>query len=196
MNNQDNMPVKYLEARRALAACVQVDEAKEIRNQSVAFEAYAAQAKDAELISDATEIRKRAERRIGELMEQDRVAGMLAKGARKIGVGKRGSPADPRSLAGQGVDKHLADRSRKAAAMPVKQFEAEIKQAKKQAVAMIEGDKSIISAARARSHIEKKKRVEREVAVTAKITALPDKRYRVVGGLSWPREVENDAIGV
>lgn len=72
----------------------------------------------------ATEIRKRAERRGGELMAAARQAGKLAKGA-KGNPGGRGAkivrvaekPTQP-TLADQGIDKNLADRMRKAAAMP------------------------------------------------------------------------------
>ena len=47
-----------------------------------ATDAHAKQAKDPELIALATEIRKRAERRLGELMAAERKAGLLAKGTR------------------------------------------------------------------------------------------------------------------
>jgi hypothetical protein len=56
-------------------------------------------------------------------MEEHREAGKLARGGAEKGVGRRGKNAGPRatriqSLAEQGIDKHLADRARKAAAMP------------------------------------------------------------------------------
>jgi hypothetical protein len=50
------------------------------KSAPVAMEVYAKQAKDGKLIAYATEIRKRAERWLGELMEADRKAGRLAKG--------------------------------------------------------------------------------------------------------------------
>jgi hypothetical protein len=64
-------------------------------------------------------MRKRAERRIGELIEERRKAGKLAKGAREKGT-KRGTTRvaeKPTSLADQGIDKNLADRARKLAAL-------------------------------------------------------------------------------
>jgi hypothetical protein len=90
--------------------------------------------------------------RLGELMEDDRKAGKLAKGARGGGKknGPRGSLNDPRdkapTLADQGVDKHLADRARKAAAIPEAKFEEQVARAVKVAVA------ATSASARGRTH--------------------------------------------
>lgn len=120
--------VKYEAACRAVAEAVSIDEAKEFRDQSEAMRAYAKQAKNKQLEVQAAEIRIRAERRIGELMAAQRDAGMLSTGAAAEGIGKRGFENNPRSerapitLAEAGIDKSLADRARKYAAIPEGEF--------------------------------------------------------------------------
>ena len=79
------LPQTYNEAKKALAALVRIDEVKDYHDKTLAIETYAYQAKDAELVASATEIRKRAERRIGELIAEQRAAGKLARGARGRG---------------------------------------------------------------------------------------------------------------
>jgi hypothetical protein len=63
------------------------------------------------------EIRFRGKRRLGELMTAQRESVGLNKGTLR-----RGSESDPRddrpTLAEAGIDKHLADRARKFAAIP------------------------------------------------------------------------------
>jgi hypothetical protein len=79
---------------------------------------------------------KRAERRLGELMEVARKAGKLAKPplVKGAGRGKKGKTSGFRktrglSLKDQDIDKQLADRARKAAALPEDKFEAEVARA-------------------------------------------------------------------
>jgi hypothetical protein len=143
------MPQKYSEARRALEAAATVDEVKEIHNKAMAAEVYAAQARDGKLIGFATEIRKRAERRLGQVMAQMRAAGLMAKAGRR---GKNQVSKNP-NLESQGIDKNLANRARKAAAMPEEKFAAEVAKSAKVAVASVDGTKEVISAPRAERHV-------------------------------------------
>jgi hypothetical protein len=90
--------------------------------KAVAMEVYAYQAKDKELVTWSTELRKRAERRIGELIAELREAGKRATAGWQENWVRDGLP----TLADEGIDKHLADRARKAAAMPAEKFEAHV----------------------------------------------------------------------
>jgi N6-adenosine-specific RNA methylase IME4 len=173
------LPATYSAALRALALA-NTDEVKEIHNQAIAMEVYAYKAKDAELVRLVVEIRKRAEQRLGQLMK----AAPKAKGAAQPGVGRRGKNAGflkthILSLAKQGVDKNLADRARKAAAMTEQQFEASIARAIKLAIASIESANEVIKAAREealRSKLQNRARRHEEIRSAA--TSSPHLEHR------------------
>ena len=116
--------VRYEAACRAISEAANIDEVKEFRDQSEAMRAYARQAKNKKLEVQAAEIRIRAERRIGELMAAQRDSVGLSAGGRPSE--KTGSQTDPVSapptLSEVGIDKHLADRARKYAAIPEQEF--------------------------------------------------------------------------
>src|SRR5258708_4432886 len=183
-----NLPEKYRAARQALAECMRVDEVKTMRDKALAMEVYALQQKDPNLIAASVYIRKRAERRIGELMEEERKAGGIKEGRPKKRVA--GGPVYV-DLEKRGIDKHLADRARKAAATPEDKFEAQTNKSIKIAVAAATDDKAVVTAARAERQAEKKiARAEREIKVAAKIQALPDRKYGVgVADPQWGRTV-------
>jgi hypothetical protein len=61
------LTAKYNAMCRAIDAAYKVDEVKEIRNQAIAWEVYAKQAKNTEAERRACEIRLRAERKAGKL---------------------------------------------------------------------------------------------------------------------------------
>lgn len=195
--------IKYDAAGRALAAVFRIDEVKTIRDKAIALSAYAKQARDGKLIAHATAIRKRAERRLGELMEDQRKAGKLAKGAKGSGSNQhkkvvRVANGPAPTLAQQGVDKHLADRARKSAAMSKEKFEAQVARSVKVAVAATEGDAAVVKAARQKQQEEKRaRRVQREQELATKITALPDCRYGViVADPEWKDEVWSEETGM
>ena len=120
---------RYEEACRAVADAVNVDEAKDIRDQADAMRAYARQAKNKELEVQAAEIRFRAERRIGEMMKAQKEAGLMATGGEYGHLKGKGGlqenpPIDaPPTLAEAGIDKNLANRARELAAVPDDEFE-------------------------------------------------------------------------
>ena len=112
----------YDTACKAVAAANSVDELKDIREKAEAMRTYARQTKNKQLEIDASEIRFRAERRLGELMEAQRqIVGLAPAGRPK----EMGHPIiKPLTQAEAGIDKHLADRARKYAAIPSDEFEA------------------------------------------------------------------------
>lgn len=114
--------VRYDAACRAIAEAASVDEVKEIRSTSEAMRAYARQAKNRNLEIQAAEIRFRAERRIGELMAMQREAGLMNAGAKGIGKAPEVRVEAQPTLSEAGIDKHLADRARKLAAVPETEF--------------------------------------------------------------------------
>lgn len=117
--------VKYEAAKRALAVCLRVDEVKRIRDQALAMKLYGQLAKDERMVRDASAIHERSVRRLGEVMtEQARTVGKAKGGAHqhKANRGKR-SPDSPATLDEAGIDKDLAKKARKAAAIPEAAFE-------------------------------------------------------------------------
>jgi hypothetical protein len=127
MNDESKLPMlapavpaplfNYDTARRALEAARTVDEVKAIRDEWLRVRLYAQQAKDMQLIADAIEIQMRAERRLGEMLEQ-------AKSHRaKAGRPKKGSSENQITLPEAGIGKSLADRARKLATMTESEFE-------------------------------------------------------------------------
>jgi hypothetical protein len=191
------LPAQYRITRNSLEKMTKIDPVAKIRNKAIAMEVYAYQAKDKELISYSTEIKRLATRRIGKLMEEQRVAGKLAKGTKGSFAGKKKGTAKgrgkakavsggaaktpPETLADQGVDKALAKAAREAAAMSEEKFAANTARAVAVAAASVDGDREVIKAARAENHKKQQaKRAERESDLATKIAALPSKKYGVI----------------
>ena len=123
-----NQLVRYESARKALAEAVAVDEVKEIHDQAVAMSVYAKHAKDRVLEVYAAEIRMRAERRLGEMLAQQKANGGMASGGEHGGRakldGSREEPSNPTpTLDAMGIDKKLSSRAQKTAAVTEDEFE-------------------------------------------------------------------------
>jgi hypothetical protein len=129
--------VKYEAACRALAECKAVDEVKAWADKAAAMQAYGRMAKDKSLEVDAAEIRLRAERRLGEMLLDQKAGPGLASGARGQLAGKKaggqalvtheGQKTAPK-LADAGISYDLSSRAQKLAAVPEAEFEAEVGQ--------------------------------------------------------------------
>lgn len=120
--------IKYEAACRALAACKAVDEVKNLLDKAEAMRLYGRMARDKTLEIDAAEIRMRAERRLGQMLADQKAAGGMNKGQLKQGpalVNNEDGKASP-TLADVGISYDLSSRAQKMAAVPEAEFEAEV----------------------------------------------------------------------
>jgi N6-adenosine-specific RNA methylase IME4 len=180
--------VLYEAAWSALAAAVSVDEVKNIRDRALAMQMLAKQVRDSELIDKATELRLRAERRLGEMIIAQKETVGLATGAAGIGKSASAVPEEyrtqPPTLASAGIDKKLSASAQKIAAMPASAFEAHLSATQKQA----------FDALRKTTAEKQARRAERETELAGKILALPDKKYGVIlEDFEWDHETWSEA---
>ena len=111
---------KYNAARKALQEANSIDEVKVIKDKHEAIRAYARQAKDIELCNWASEIRIRAERRMGEMLRDQE---MQKPGQyQQASLGERLAP----TLADIGITYSMSSRAQKIASVPEAEFEAVI----------------------------------------------------------------------
>lgn len=120
--------IKYEAACRALAECKAIDEVKTWADKAAAMQAYGRIAKDKTLEVDAAEIRIRAERRLGEMLAQQKAEGGLNRGAAEKGANAvvTNDRVQKPTLADAGISKDLSSRAQNLAAVPEAQFEAEV----------------------------------------------------------------------
>lgn len=118
------------EARIILAECKRVDEAKSIRDKAEAIRIYLRNQKaSAEAQNDAAEIKLRAERRLGELLHEQKERGERDAGrggdrkSRSHGATVNDSPPNLRDLE---ITKSQASRWQQVAAIEEAQFEAHV----------------------------------------------------------------------
>lgn len=118
--------VRYDAACRALAEAKSVDEAKDVRDKAEAMRAYARQAKNKQLETDAAEIRIRAERRLGQLIQAQKETVGLADGGDAMRARFQPGTEVRSTLSDAGIDKKLSSRAQKYAAIPDDEFEQEL----------------------------------------------------------------------
>jgi N6-adenosine-specific RNA methylase IME4 len=128
MSNETSL-VRYDNACRALAEAKSVDEVKDIRDKFAAMQAYARKAKNRSLEADALEIRMRATRQLGKMIEAQKQTVGLSAGTRGSRV--KGARVDDKpTLASQGIDKNLATAARKFGALSDEDFEHAVGEAR------------------------------------------------------------------
>jgi ribosomal protein L12E/L44/L45/RPP1/RPP2 len=115
--------VKYEAAKVALAEAKRVDEVLQIRNVTAAMSAAARIANDKQLEIDASEIRIRAERRLGEMIRAQKDGEGLAKGGRPKETPTTEEGVYNPTLADVGIDYKLSSRSQAIASIPEDEFE-------------------------------------------------------------------------
>ena len=140
--------VKYDKARQALEEAKNFDEVKDIRDKAEAMKAYAKQANDKEMVMWASEIKVRAERKLGAMLIESAENGTRATQGTHTGnqhtIGNvvkhdisNTSPAQPPSptpkpvtLPEIGITRDQSSRFQKIAAMPKERFETAVTMAK------------------------------------------------------------------
>jgi len=115
--------VKYEAAKVALAEAKSTDEVKKIHNIASAMKAYARQANDKQMEIDASDIRIRAERRLGEMIRAQKENEGLNEGGRPTKTPTKKEGVSP-TLAEVGIDYKLSSRAQAMAAIPEDDFEA------------------------------------------------------------------------
>ena len=106
----------------AIAECVRVDEAKDIRDKALALEKYMAQAENLEAERQACNVRLRAERRCGEILKAMKANGERA--SRGNPSGKTNVERNDITLADLNISRDQASRFQQLADVPEAEFEA------------------------------------------------------------------------
>lgn len=107
---------RYDDMCRAIAACHRIDEAKEIRDKAEALRAYTRQIRNRDAEVQFAEIKVRAERRCGELLDM-----LKRSGGRRVSGDSRTAGAP--TISDFGMSQVGAQRARMTAAVPRKAFE-------------------------------------------------------------------------
>ena len=139
--------IPYDQARIMLAQAKSFDDVKEIMNRAEAMAVYFERANDKTLQLDAIEIQFRAQCRYGEMLAEQKKAGLLNRGRAGKGRPPLGgeeklppkpetdAPPPPPTLADIGVTKQFSARVQKLAALPPDAFEAKIATWREEALA-------------------------------------------------------------
>jgi hypothetical protein len=168
--------ILYDAARRALAEARKIDEVKGIRDTAIAMATYAKQAKDKGMEADAAEIRLRATRRLGEMMQAQKETVGFNKGA---AVPTRVDTKP--TLASQNIDKNLAHEARKLGGMSEQEFEQQVEDAREYVAYGKRGIREAFKEIRAVEMAANRARWQREQIALSNVEApFPDRRFHVI----------------
>lgn len=157
--------VKFDAAKRQLAEAKTTFDVQDVRDKAEALRAFAKIARDRGMEIDATELRVRAERRIGEMLLDTN----LATGGRPKKTGSTEEPVfTEATLAELGVDKKLSMRAQSYARVPADEFEKRV--AEWRETEQNRADRAVSSLVKAVSRPPKPKRTP----------PLPKGKYRVI----------------
>lgn len=120
--------IRYNAMCSAIDAAYEIDEVKDIRDQAVALEAYAKQAKNTEAERRACEVRLRAERKAGQLLAKMEKARPRGSNQHKV---KDRSPDATGPLLDLGISKNQSSNWQKLGAIPQSDFDLALQQADK-----------------------------------------------------------------
>ena len=182
--------IRYEQARSALAEARSVDEVKDIRDKSEAMRAYARMANDTQLEADATELRLRAERRLGIMLTAAKEAGQLSRGQPPKNCTDEEQYSRVK-LDEVGIDRKLSSRSQKIGGIGEQAFEAMVESVRGR---IASGDRISLDVV---AVDKKERRAERERDLATKQAALPEKRYGVIyADPEWRFEVYSRETGM
>ena len=122
----------YDAAKAALAQAKAVDEVIQIHDKAAAMKAAAKIAEDKDLEADAHEIRMRAKRRLGQLMQEQKETVGFNKGGKSEHRNRVNVKPGKATLAEAGIDKNLAHQARTEAKPSDQEFEQKVEAEKEQ----------------------------------------------------------------
>ncbi len=182
---------KYEAARAALAECRTIDEVKDLHDKAEAMRAYGRMANDVQLEIDASEIRLRAERRLGQMLAET----PLSRGGRPVKTGSESEPvmARPMTLAELGIDKKLSSRAQKVGGIAERAFDLMIENMRRR----MGVERGRVSLDLLRGDDKKERRATREKVLAGLQCALPSKKYGVIyADPEWRFEVYSRDTGM
>lgn len=172
--SHDLILAKLDHCQKLLAECKTAEQAKRIAAVAEAARVYAKRVgAGLKVVNLATTYRLRAERRLGEILQQtEKARGARKPGAHKVGRhGKltRGAAGEPReeTLADAGISKKVSARAQRLATVPAETFEAKMAEAEA-------SDKEVSATRMFTREVRTAFRRQKEAA------ALPDGQFRVL----------------